>query len=225
MTMSPLMHRMMTSALTVKRSSSAYTWADMQVVQVWLNKLNFTKQMLFFLKIAKVQIKTPATGPLGYFVSPACLHGFLRALVQVMRFEATTRNRTRTRHRSVPQMSTMMAATLSAPLAIARWRAAAFTTTTRGGGSISAVWQISTALPKTQSETRGRGRTSCGTPGDTTESPTPSNLSPWRSGGLQPIIERWWEEMDHFNAWLKASLKQNIVLLDYYFHCDQHKIK
>lgn len=59
--------------------------------------------------------------------------------LQEMRFVATSRSRIRTLLHSVLQMWTTTAATLSAQLKIARWRAAALSTITLDGGSTSVV--------------------------------------------------------------------------------------
>lgn len=104
-------------------------------------------------------------------------HVHICVFKQVMHFEATIRSRTRTRLHSVPQMWTTTAVILLVRWRTARWKAAAASTTTRDGGSTSAAWPTSTALPKIRSRIGGLRRTSCGTPGDKTAALTSLNLS------------------------------------------------
>lgn len=119
---------------------------------------------------------------------PVCLCSVC-VTAQVMHFVAMSRSRTRTRRRSAPQMWTMMAVILPARWRTAWWKAAAASTTRPDGGLTSVAWQTSMALLRTWSRARGRGHTSCGTPGDRTGSLTSSNLSRWRSGRLQQITD------------------------------------
>ena len=159
-----LMHHMMISAWTMKPSSSVYTWADMQAVQVGLNKSSNTLRQMWSHCVSCVSS-----------MPPTCIS--VSVFVQAMRFVAMTRSRTRTRLRSAPRTWTTTAATLSALSTTARWRAAALSTTRQDGGSTSADWQTSTAPLRMRSRAKGRGQTFCGTPGDRTGSLTPSNLS------------------------------------------------